>query len=554
MSELRGDARQNIGDCFDSVSVLGQSGRISVNRSLVFSVHESVCQGCLSAHSNVMKAHHAWHIVLLLLLFAYTVHGVLLVYRSPINADEGWYLHAASLVMDGELPYRDFAFTQTPLLPYVYGPFQGIFGNSLILGRWTTFAMSSIGMLLWLLVCLKAHGPKQGCLLIAMWTSFGYGLFNNTITKTYGFTTLVVASIAFVIFLEFDETRRVRRTLFLTSLGSLARLSFVGFQVPVLFALVKRRDKESIRFAVTIFSVLSFLLAVLILQNTDGAYWGLIGHHSMQWGDAGASEKFLTIFFERLPSLFYAFPLYTIAFGLIGLQLLRKPREGHVAQMSAALWLGLLGLACVNLISGGFYPEYYVPLVFSLIGLLSMQQLDRTRWSNAIAVVIVMAGSPLSLTRWNPLFKEAPSPSEFTSYVETCRDAAKKESKPDSRVIALEALWVVHEAELKVAEGLSMAQFSVWDGDTDESKRIRILNTELLVEAMQDESVSLVVLTSYDKVYLGNLGAWASVNETLVREYELARRVGQVDKPGNGIEFYCRRPSPERSDSHEATD
>jgi hypothetical protein len=41
-------------------------------------------------------------------------------YLGDLNQDEGWYLYAPSQVAAGKLPYRDFAFTQAPVLPFVY--------------------------------------------------------------------------------------------------------------------------------------------------------------------------------------------------------------------------------------------------------------------------------------------------------------------------------------------------------------------------------------------------------------------------------------------------
>lgn len=50
--------------------------------------------------------------------------GVYFVHYGRLNHDEGWYLYAARLILDGQLPYRDFAFYQSPLLPIVYMPFR----------------------------------------------------------------------------------------------------------------------------------------------------------------------------------------------------------------------------------------------------------------------------------------------------------------------------------------------------------------------------------------------------------------------------------------------
>lgn len=52
-----------------------------------------------------------------------------------VDGDEGVYLTAAKLVMRGTLPYRDFLYPQTPLLPYVWGPWSVIFGESWLAAR-----------------------------------------------------------------------------------------------------------------------------------------------------------------------------------------------------------------------------------------------------------------------------------------------------------------------------------------------------------------------------------------------------------------------------------
>ena len=40
-------------------------------------------------------------------------------YLGDLNQDEGWYLYAAGLTAQGQLPYVDFAYTQAPVLPLV---------------------------------------------------------------------------------------------------------------------------------------------------------------------------------------------------------------------------------------------------------------------------------------------------------------------------------------------------------------------------------------------------------------------------------------------------
>src|SRR3954451_15497822 len=49
------------------------------------------------------------------------------------STDESQYVAAAVLTSKGLLPYRDFAYLQTPLQPFVFAPLQWLFPGHLLL-------------------------------------------------------------------------------------------------------------------------------------------------------------------------------------------------------------------------------------------------------------------------------------------------------------------------------------------------------------------------------------------------------------------------------------
>ena len=59
--------------------------------------------------------------------FAFAVLAFAAVWLGGLNQDEGWYLYAARLVGEGKLPYRDFFFTQGPVLPFIYSVLPVLF-------------------------------------------------------------------------------------------------------------------------------------------------------------------------------------------------------------------------------------------------------------------------------------------------------------------------------------------------------------------------------------------------------------------------------------------
>lgn len=54
---------------------------------------------------------------------------VLLALIRPLDHDESQYVAAAVLTAHGQMPYRDFAYLQTPLQPFLFAPFALLFGG-----------------------------------------------------------------------------------------------------------------------------------------------------------------------------------------------------------------------------------------------------------------------------------------------------------------------------------------------------------------------------------------------------------------------------------------
>jgi len=78
----------------------------------------------------------------LLALLGLTAANLLL---GDLNQDEGWYLYAARQVQAGQQPYRDFAFTQGPVFPAVYGALYGVVRRFGVAGGRALTALFGLG-------------------------------------------------------------------------------------------------------------------------------------------------------------------------------------------------------------------------------------------------------------------------------------------------------------------------------------------------------------------------------------------------------------------------
>lgn len=64
---------------------------------------------------------------------------------GPLNLDEGWYLLAAKSFASGARPYRDFFFTQAPLMPATYGLLSPLWSSGGVLGGRILTALLGLG-------------------------------------------------------------------------------------------------------------------------------------------------------------------------------------------------------------------------------------------------------------------------------------------------------------------------------------------------------------------------------------------------------------------------
>jgi 4-amino-4-deoxy-L-arabinose transferase-like glycosyltransferase len=73
----------------------------------------------------------------------------------PLSVDESQYVASTALAARGLLPYRDFAYLQTPLQPMVFAPLQGLFAGHLLL------AMRIANALLGLVAIMLVYGAAR---------------------------------------------------------------------------------------------------------------------------------------------------------------------------------------------------------------------------------------------------------------------------------------------------------------------------------------------------------------------------------------------------------
>jgi 4-amino-4-deoxy-L-arabinose transferase-like glycosyltransferase len=108
-----------------------------------------------------------------------------------VDVDEGFYLLASRLVLEHRVPYLNFFYNQTPLLPYMYGVWMKLFGISWFSARTFSAALTTIvGLLIYEHVCHETRRWVAGLAAVVLYASstFIFGWF--PIVKTFSLASL----------------------------------------------------------------------------------------------------------------------------------------------------------------------------------------------------------------------------------------------------------------------------------------------------------------------------------------------------------------------------
>ena len=110
-----------------------------------------------------------------------------------IDGDEGFYLLAAKLVFQGKVLYSDFLYTQMPLLPFAYGSWMRIAGDTWNSARLLSAIFATVlGCLLYWHVTRITGSWLAGCLAALLFVSSTPAVVWFTVVKTFSLSALLL--------------------------------------------------------------------------------------------------------------------------------------------------------------------------------------------------------------------------------------------------------------------------------------------------------------------------------------------------------------------------
>ena len=427
----------------------------------------------------------------LLAALAAVVLGGASVGMGGLNQDEGWYLYAANLVAEGELPYRDFFFTQGPLLPIVYSAFTFVWKTWGLLGaRLFNLAVGGAGILFAcaLAARLTLRESRKPAVLVTFFllATNLYHLYYLAIPKTYALAALFVAVGFYLLSFAVEAScGRPKRVLLAAASGlclafaagtriSLgATLAVVGFGL-----LVGAVRKSSPRFAWLWFGLggalgLALVYGPVLADETARA--GLFAAQRYHAARGGSDLVWTVGSFSRLVRWYL--PLF-IVLGLgLGGSLTGSKDKRRGTRDVRLLLLSFLAVFAVQMLAPFPYEDYQVPVmgllaVSAAVMFVSTSNLQPSTSNLQPSLLLVLGlafanafGSPL-LEKWMTNGQDRFwSLKKDKTELAQLRDVAKRINAldPGGTMLLTQDLYLAIETDRKVPKGLEMGPFAMLD-------------------------------------------------------------------------------------------
>lgn len=479
--------------------------------------------------------------------------------HGNLNQDEGWYLYAAKMVHGGHLPYADFAFTQGPVLPWIYAVFYplvevfGVAGGRFLTGMFGLFAALFAAATAW-----RVAERNKGAAAVAVLLLVGCNVYQSyftTVVKTYALCSLFLTAGFFA--LTFKNRADALLAGGLLALAAGTRLS-AGIVLPIAgIWLLLQRDRrfDWVWFGIGGGVTLIAIFAPFFFTAFEQTHFGLLGYHAAR--DPGGWGKLLALkvgFISRFVQAYLLFVVLTLAVCC------RFTKEGFRRSAVVLLVLCGGGISLVHLSAAFPYDDYqaiaYPLLAVALAVALAANLGDKWIVPGLsfllLASVAAAFSSPINQDWFvrgrDRIWWEFKEKSDLS----LLRDAAAyvQENSPDGSVLLTQDTYLAVEANRPVPAGMEMGPFCYYpDLSRAQAEKLHLVNQEMLTELLTQTDAPLAAFSGYGLSIESPAIAKVSdadadrFRRTLLSRYELVRKIEYFGQGHTALDLYTLRNS-----------
>lgn len=432
-----------------------------------------------------------------------------------LNQDEGWYLYAALSHHRGLMPYRDFFFTQGPVLPAVYGWLSPLWAAAGVAGgRALTACLGLMGGVAAAVLAARVagHGRRLAAavLVLSLTVANVYHSYFTTIPKTYALACLSLMTGYLALAASAQPGRRwlaaVSGVLLAAAAGT--RLSLgAALAVTGFWLLAQRR---SLGFAWFWFGLGGAAgLALIDGPSLLTAREAFVFANTFHVGRETGGMLFVAGSVSRIVRGYLPLALFGVALLAWQVWAPRRRAERRSGSRWTMLWLlSFAAVFSVQVLSPHPYDDYQVPIMpllaaavaVSAVGLVEESLLCPLAWVAVAAAAFAAFSSPMNQDwfvlrqdRFWVVKRAAPD-------LATLRQVGRwlRENSPADKPLLTQDAYLAVEARRELPAGFEMGPFGYFPDLSDaDAARFHVLNRAGMLRLLGQTDAPLAAFSGY---------------------------------------------------------
>lgn len=458
---------------------------------------------------------------------------------GELNQDEGWYLYGARLVSEGQVPYRDFAFSQGPVMAYTYAlaaplvKAQGLLGGRLFTIFLAVLALGAVAVTAYK-ISPKPFREIGGLLVLLLVGINAFQSYFTSVVKTYSLSGLWVAlGFLCLAFLNKDKNKIWTNAL-LTLASALVLALAAGTRLSALFVLpfaflhlILNRKTFSIFPAIlfaagTGVALLAIFYPFYQMAPESFRFW-MVEYHASRLGGSSLNKASFVSF--AVGAYLPALVLVTLSLAawfmaskksFLGMTFNFLNREFSVKErFLACLWLAVFFVTAVHFSAPFPYADYqaFIFPVFVLAAVATSLRMLEKLSAGAKWLIPVFLPTALFLFTMAHSFSSPMNQNWFLgkreliwwktrahSPIAQLRATANeiKTLSANETNILTQDLYLAVETGLRVPEGMAMGTFSYYpDWTRERAATCRVVNREMLLEQIEKSPARVAAISEY---------------------------------------------------------
>jgi len=490
-----------------------------------------------------------------LLFIVFLMESLFLTIHREINLDEGWYLYASRLVYEGKMLYKDFAYTQGPVFPYIYGIFQQIFGTSIYVGRVTAMFFGLLSLFIACLIAFFIGGNSAVLITLALVMTTIFLIVQFSFVVTYSLASFFLMSSILIMLLKMKEQYKIFLSIFLLCCAIGVRLSILPV-LPILILIItlksEKRMQAFVLSVITCLVSLSLIFLPFYLSAPEQVVYDLFKFHIISLPFSSRLYSLFTLILNNIVD--FPFAIMAFFFSLIVL-FNKRPVSIKTEFIPILLALSIPVIFILHLLPFGAGSYYNTLLVLPVaiftgwaISRIWEQMKNMPRKPFLIMVITVvflnLMGQVDILIRYQlVLFRHGDSfyLEKPLQEIEEAAEIVKQNTTKESKILTLQT-YIVVEADRSVMSGYEMSIFAshpFWDTAT--CRAFSRINKEIVQEQILKKFPEMIIIAGEDfnslNISADEFNKWLGTNYSLLRKFD---NFGQF----NSTLFILKRVEP----------